>query len=180
MKLERAIKVLEILKYIHVNSPCIAPEIRDYLGIVHENPPSKKEKGLYNILSDLHRGGHIEKIPIKRKGPGGPKFNFKISSKGSHMLARIRDYDLLTKGKSFSELDKKVQLLSLNRMLVLFGSDIYNVIESALEMIIEDLFMIQVENFDYKKQMEVVDIINGAVKSIQEKTSEIATIFSSK
>ncbi|KKM06857.1 hypothetical protein LCGC14_1108450, partial [marine sediment metagenome] len=28
--------------------------------------------------------------------------------------------------------------------------------------------------------MEVVDIINEAVKSIQEKTSEIATIFSSK
>ncbi|KKK95079.1 hypothetical protein LCGC14_2676400, partial [marine sediment metagenome] len=82
-------------------------------------------------------------------------------------------------GKSFSELDKKIQLLSLERILRLFGSDIYNVIESALETIIEDLFKISIENIDYKKQMEVVDIINRAVKSIQEKTSEIATIFSS-
>ncbi len=180
MKLDRAIKVLEILKYIHVNSPCIAPEIRDYLGIIHERPPSKEEKDLYNVLSELHRGEYIEKIPIKRKGPGGPKFNFKISNDGSNMLARIRDYDLLTKGKSFSELDKKVQLLSLKRMLRLFGSDIYNVIESALETIIEDLLKIQFEKIDYKKQMEVVDIINGAVKSIQEKTSEIVTIFSSR
>ncbi len=180
MKLDRAIKVLEILKYIHVNSPCIAPEIRDYLGIVHENPPSKEEKDLYNVLNELNRGGHIEKISIKRKGPGGPKFKLKISNGGSNMLARIRDYDLLTKGKSFSELDKKIQLLSLERILRLFGSDIYNVIESALETIIEDLFKIHVENIDYKKQMEVVDIINEAVKSIQEKTSEIATIFSSK
>ncbi|KKM86881.1 hypothetical protein LCGC14_1274540 [marine sediment metagenome] len=180
MKLDRAIKVLEILKYIHVNSLCIAPEIRDYLGIVHESPPSKEEKGLYNILSELYRGGYIEKIPVKRKGPGGPKFNFKISNNGSNMLAHIRDYDLLTKGKSFSELDKKVQLLSLKRILRLFSSDIYNVIESALERIIGDLLKIQFEKFDYKMQMEVVDIINGAVKSIQERTSEIATIFSSK
>ena len=178
MKLDRAIKVLEILKYIHVNSPCVAPEIRDYLGIVHENPPSKEEKNLYNVLNELHKGGHIEKIPIKRKGPGGPKFNFKISNNGSNMLARIRDYDLLTKGKSFSELDKKVQLLSLERMLRLFGSDIYNLIESALETIIEGLLNIPFENIDYKKQMGVIYTINGAVKSIQEKTSEIVTIFS--
>ncbi len=179
MKLDRAIKVLEILKYIHVNSSCIAPEIRDYLGIVHKNPPSKEEKDLYNVLNELDRGENIEKMPIKRKGPGGPKFKLKISNKGSNMLARIRDYDLLTKGKSFSELDKKIQLLSLERILRLFGSDIYNVIESALETIIEDLFKISIENIDYKKQMEVVDIINRAVKIIQEKTSEIATIFSS-
>ncbi len=180
MKLDRAIKVLEILKYIHVNSPCIAPEIRNYLGIVHENPPSKEEKDIYNILNELHKGGYIEKISIKRKGPGGPKFNFKISDEGSNMLARIRDYDLLTKGKSFSELDKKVQLLSLDRIIRLFGSDIYNIIESALETVIEDLLKIQFENIDYKKQMIVVDTINEAVENISIKAREIATIFSSK
>jgi len=180
MKLDRAIKVLEILKYIHVNSPCIAPEIRNYLGIVHENPPSKEEKDIYNILNELHKGGYIEKIPIKRKGPGGPKCNFKISDEGSNMLARIRDYDLLTKGKSFSELDKKVQLLSLDRIIRLFGSDIYNIIESALELVIEDLLKIQFENIDYKKQMIVVDTINDAVENISFKAREIATIFSSK
>jgi len=180
MKLDRAIKVLEILKYIHVNSPCKAPEIRNYLGIVHENPPSKEEKDVYNVLNAINQGGFIEKIPIKRKGPGGPKYDFKISDAGSNMLARIRDYDLLTRGKSFSELDKKVQELSLERMMRLFGADIYDLIETALETIIEDLLKIQFENIDYKKQMIVVNTINEAVQSIQDKTKEIALIFSSK
>jgi len=96
------------------------------------------------------------------------------------MLARIRDYDLLTRGKSFSELDKKVQELSLERMMRLFGADIYDLIETALETIIEDLLKIQFENIDYKKQMIVVNTINEAVQSIQDKTKEIALIFSSK
>ena len=106
--------------------------------------------------------------------------DYKISDSGSNMLARIRDYDLLTRGKSFSELDKKVQSLSLERMMRLFGADIYDLIEATLETIIEDLLKIQFENIDYKKQMIVVNTINEAVKSIQDKTSEIALIFSSK
>jgi len=180
MKLDKAIKVLEILKYIHVNSPCQAPEIRNYLGIVHENPPTKEEKDLYNIINDIHKGGFIEKIPIKRKGPGGAKYTIKIMDSGSTMLARIRDFELLTHGKSFSELDKKVQSLSLERMLRLFGSDVYNIIELTLERIIEDLLKIQFENIDYKKQNIVVGWINSAVEKIRDKASEIAMVFSSK
>ena len=60
---------------------------------------------------------------------------------------------------------------------VLTKSDL---IETMLETIIEDLLKNMFENIDYKKQMIVVDTINEAVKSIQEKTSEIALIFPSK
>jgi DNA-binding PadR family transcriptional regulator len=173
MKIEKAIKMLEILKYIHVNSECKAPQIRDYLGILHKNPPEKDEKDLYAQLNNMSKDGYIEKVPITRLGPGGAKFVFKIMELGSKQLARLRDYKLLTRGVSFSELDEKAKEVSLERMLRVFSSESFDMVLDLLEYLLKGQFADA--NIDIQK--DAVDRINSVVFKIRNKTSEIAESF---
>ncbi len=173
MKIEKAIQMLEILKYIHVNSECKAPQIRDYLGIVHKNPPEKDEKDLYAQLNSMSKDGYIEKIPIPRLGPGGSKFVFKITNLGSRQLAHLRDYKLLSRGVSFSELDEKAKEVSLERMLRVFSSESFDIILDLLEYLLKGQFA----DADIDLQKDAIDRINGVVYRLRSKTSEIAESF---
>ena len=173
MKLDKAIKMLEILKFIHINSKVKAPEVRNYLGIFHANPPNKEEKELYSILNDLSKGRYIEKNPIKRMGAGGAKFTFKITELGSSMLAHLRDYKLLSRGVSFSELDEKAKNLSLERMLRLYEPECFELIFDLVQKIPGEIF----ENADFHTQQEIIEMINDSVLKIRNKTDEIARSF---
>ena len=173
MKLDKAIKMLEILKFIHINSKVKAPEIRDYLGLIHVNPPNKEEKELYSVLNDMAKGGYIEKIPIQRMGAGGAKFIFKIMELGSSMLAHLRDYNLLSRGVSFSELDEKAKDLSLERMLRLYEPECFELIFDSIQNITGGIF----DKADFQKQQSIIEIINDSVLKIRNKTYEIAKSF---
>ena len=177
MKLGKAIKMLEILKYIHVNAKCKAPDLRDYLGIIHTNPPTKEEKELYALLNDLSKENYIQKIEIKRIGPGGAKYVFKISDAGSKMLAHLRDYKLLSRGVSFSELDEKAKELSLERMLRVWSSELFDIVLDTVETVMSDILKINFENFAFLNQKEVIEVVNLAVLNIRNRTSEIARAF---
>ena len=121
----------------------------------------------------MSKGGYIEKIPIKRLGAGGAKYIFKITESGSKQLARLRDYKLLTRGVSFSELDSKAKEMSLNRMVNVFKQESYDIIEDLIDYATKSKF----DMAPYDIQKDIIDRINAAVKRITDKTNEIAESF---
>ena len=89
------------------------------------------------------------------------------------MLAHLRDYNLISRGVSFSELDEKAKDLSLERMLRLYEPECFELIFDLIQKINSELF----DNADFQEQQGIIEIINESVLKIRNKTYEIARSF---
>ncbi|MFO8017242.1 MAG: hypothetical protein R6U96_01285 [Promethearchaeia archaeon] len=181
MNLEKLGKIFRVMGFIVSNPYCEAPEIRDFLGIDHKSDLSKAERELYSILSKLEREEYIHKLPIKREGSGGAQFKIKLSEKGFGFLSQLKSQKILPEHfptkepEGLSKDDPKRE--GLEKVLNVFSSEIYDIIEDTVDEIIADILLIQFENFGYKNQTKVINAINDSVKDIRDRAAQIAQIF---
>ena len=173
MNLEKIIKTFTLLEFISSNPNCRAPDIRDFLGIIHHSQPDKKEKEFYQILSNLNKEGYVLKLPIKKLGSGGAHFALTITGKGKDLMNSIQKFSskkLKDKGKYSEDRTKNIMLDS---MLRLFSSESFDVIFDLIQEITEHAF----DNFQIQEQEELINKINEAVSKISNKASEITESF---
>lgn len=181
MKLEKLGKIFSILGFIVKNPFCEAPDIRDFLGIKHESKLSKEEKRLYSILNKLEREEYIYKIPIKRQGSGGAQFKIKLSEKGFSFLSQLKSNKILPERFPIIEVERLKEddpkNKGLNRILNVYASEVYDIIEDTVEQVAEKVLFIHFENFGLTNQTKVVNMINTAVSEIRDRTEQIAKVF---
>jgi hypothetical protein len=173
MNLEKLIKTFTILEFISSNPNCRAPDIRDFLGIIHSSKPNKEEKEFYQILTNLDRDGYVLKLPIRKMGSGGAHFVLTLTGKGKDLLIQIEDFSsksLKDKGR-YSE--DKSRSIMLDSMLRLFSSESVDVIFDLIQEIIGEEF----DNAPIQYQEELINKINESVSKISNKASEIAKSF---
>ena len=180
MKIDKISRILTVLGYLLKNPYCTAPEIRDFLGITNESPLSKEEKRLYAMLTKMEKEGYIFKIPIKRRGSGGPQFKIKLSEKGFGVLTQLKSYRILPErfpSKQHERLRVEDKEEALDRILKVYSGEIFDLILDGFEEILHDILKIRFENVPFRFQQEVIDIVNETVQKIRERTSEISQIF---
>lgn len=181
MNLEKLGKIFRVMGFIVSNPYCEAPDVREFLGIAHEPDLSKEERELYSILSKLEREEYIYKLPIKREGSGGAQFKIKLSEKGFGFLTQLKSEKILPESfpiaepEGLNEDDPKGE--GLEKVLNVFSSEVYDIIEETIETIIADILLIKFENFGFKNQTKVINVINDSVKDIRDRVGQIAQIF---
>ncbi|MGV9173263.1 MAG: hypothetical protein ACOC44_04455 [Promethearchaeia archaeon] len=181
MNLEKLGKIFKVMGFIVSNPFCETPDIRKFLKIDHEPDLSKAERELYSILSKLEREGYIYKLPITRKGSGGAQFKIKLSEKGFGFLTQLKSQKILPEHfptkepERLNQDDPKEE--GLEKVLNVFSSEVYDIIEETVETIIADILLIQFENFGFKNQTKVINAINESVKEIRDRAAQISHIF---
>lgn len=178
-KLEKITKMLHILGYILTNPNCTMPEIRDFLEIKHEFKISPEEKELYSLVAKLEREEYIYKFPIKKKGSGGIQFRLRISNLGfvllSQFKSKLRDFFPMELKKE----DGLVSVVELDfeKIIKVFGGEVYDIIEDTIEKILQDTLIIQFQNINFPQQQQIINSINRAASRIKDRTEQIAKIF---
>ena len=173
MNLEKIVKTFTILEFISSNPNCRAPEIRDFIGIIHHPTPNKDEKEFYLILNSLSKGGYILKFPIKKLGSGGAHFALTITGKGKELMTSFEKFssrELKDKGRYSEDRTKRIMLDSMVR---LFSSESFDVIFE----LIQELMGLQFDNATIQKQEAIINKLNASVLKISIKASEIAKSF---
>lgn len=173
LDLESIFKMFKILEYIISNPYCQAPEIRDFLGIIHLSNPNKEEKEFYKLLSKLNNDGYISKVPIKKKGSGGAQFNLIILKTGAELLSRLKDFFSKKLEDKGQYPDLKAKQIVLGSMLRVFSSESVDVIEDLVRDLLGESF----NDASYKIQQEIIDKINKSVEKIRDKALEITKSF---
>lgn len=173
MNLEKFLKTFTILEYISQNPNCRAPDIRDFIGIMHTSNPNSEEKSFYQTLDKLKKDGYILKLDIKKFGSGGAHFALSITAKGQQLLNQFKLFSsksLKDKGRYPEDKSKNIMLDS---MLRLFSSETVDVIFDMIQEIMGDEF----DDAHIQYQEEVIRKINESVSRISNKASEITKSF---
>ena len=123
MNLEKLIKSFTILEFISSNPNCRAPDIRDFLGILHTTKPNNEEKEFYQILTILDRDGYVLKLPIVKLGSGGAHFSLSVTAKGKELLTQIENFS----SKSLKDKGRYPEDKSRNIMLDIIVTDDGNI-----------------------------------------------------
>lgn len=173
MNLEKFLKTFTIIEYISSNPNCRAPNIRDFIGIIHSSKPNKEEKEFYQILTDLDRDGYILKLPIIKLGSGGAHFSLSVTGKGKDLLTQIEQFSSKSLKDKGRYPEDKSRNIMLDSMLRLFSSESVDVIFDLIQEIMGDVF----ENAPIQYQEELINKINESVSKISNKASEIAKSF---
>lgn len=173
MNLEKFLKTFTILEYISQNPNCRAPDIRDFLGIIHTPNPNKEEKGFYQILSNLRKDAYILKLKIKKFGSGGAHFALSMTGKGKELLTQIEHFSSKSLKDKGRYPEDKSRNIMLDSMLRLFSSETVDVIFDLIQGIMGDEF----DDAPIQYQEEVINKINESVSKISNKASEIAKSF---
>ncbi len=173
MNLEKIFRTFTILEFISSNPNCSAPDVRDFLGIIHSTIPSKEEKGFYRILTDLDKMGFILKLSIKKLGSTGSHFALIITGKGKEILSQLKHYsskNLKDKGR-YSD-DKKRKII-LDSMLKIFSRESFDIIFN----LIQEITGVSFEYETIQQQEEIIKKVNETVSKISNRASEITESF---
>jgi len=177
MDLEKILKRFTILEYISTNSNCRAPEIRDFLGIIHSSNPSKEEKEFYQILNKLDQDGYALKLPIRKVGSGGAHFALILTGKGQKLLTQLKDFSSkeLRDKKRFS--DVKSKSIVLSSMITVFSGEVFDIILDLIQEVMGEEFDIDFDSLVIDQQNEIIDKINGSLLKVRDRVSQIAQSF---
>ncbi len=173
MNLEKLIKSFTVLEFISSNPNCRAPDIRDFLGILHTTKPNKEEKEFYQILTILDRDGYVLKLPIVKLGSAGAHFSLSVTAKGKELLTQIENFSSKSLKDKGRYPEDKSRNIMLDSMLRLFSSESVDVIFDLIQEIMGEEF----DNAHIQYQEELINKINETVSKISNKASEITKSF---
>lgn len=91
MKFDNFFLALQILKGISGNPQCTIPDVRDALGIIHENPPTQEEKDLYKVVGYLEDMDLINKEKNDEIESKGAHYHLTITRKGSNLVENMKN-----------------------------------------------------------------------------------------
>ena len=191
MNLKDFFQMFKILEFVSSNPNCTAPEIRDFLGIIHYTTPSPDEKKFYYILNKLEKEGYIYRVYIKKIGSAGPQFSLTISAKGAELVSQLKQFSALGIKEKKPYPEKKSKKIMLDSMVKVFVSEAATEILERVQEIIAVLYPIHIglerkemtkeeifENITtIEQQKTIVNMINDLVNVLGVKTGEIANSF---
>ena len=174
MKFDNFFQATRVLKYILFNPNCTIPQIRDYFGVKHSNPPSSEEKNLYKLISYLDNSGFIVKKDSASILHRGAHYFLKGTQKGSQTIKKFKkcfsEIPLNFAFQSFdlSEKDKvKIEELSTD-----FSKFSYGILNSLMQGLLDELTL-DARRFLRSKRPKINKIIEKCHMRFRDKVSNI-------